>query len=132
MTIKEAIPENTLSEEAKNELNKVKEIEKKVDRENLYYKTNRYKHNFQNFRTVSAFGRDIYIGTITIKETSSVKKVFLEILQNSQENTCARISFLIKLQASGDCFCAEKRETSIETFFAKTIKTRCIFIDCTC
>ena len=31
----------------------------------------------------------------------SVKKVFLEILQNSQENTCARVSFLIKLQASG-------------------------------
>ena len=27
------------------------------------------------------------------------KKVFLEILQNSQENTCGRVSFLIKLQA---------------------------------
>ena len=30
-----------------------------------------------------------------------VRKVFLEILQNWQENTCARVSFLIKLQASG-------------------------------
>ena len=29
----------------------------------------------------------------------SVEKVFLEILQNSQENTSARASFLIKLQA---------------------------------
>ena len=29
------------------------------------------------------------------------KKAFLEILQNSQENTCARVSFLIKVQASG-------------------------------
>ena len=29
----------------------------------------------------------------------SVKNVFLEILQNSQENTCARVSFLMKLQA---------------------------------
>ena len=29
----------------------------------------------------------------------SVKKVFLKISQNSQENTCARLSFLIKLQA---------------------------------
>ena len=28
----------------------------------------------------------------------SVKKVFLKISQNSQENTCARVSFLIKLQ----------------------------------
>ena len=31
----------------------------------------------------------------------SVKKVFLEISQNSQENTYATVSFLIKLQASG-------------------------------
>ena len=30
----------------------------------------------------------------------SVKNVFLEISQNSQENTCVRVSFLIKLQAS--------------------------------
>ena len=29
----------------------------------------------------------------------SVKKVFSKISQNSQENTCARVSFLIKLQA---------------------------------
>ena len=30
----------------------------------------------------------------------SVKIVFLQILQNSQENTCAAVSFLTKLQAS--------------------------------
>ena len=33
------------------------------------------------------------------------KEVFLEISQNSQENTSARDSFLIKLHASGGCFC---------------------------
>ena len=32
-------------------------------------------------------------------EVFSEKKIFLEISQNSQENTCARDSFLIKLQA---------------------------------
>ena len=32
------------------------------------------------------------------------EKVFLEISQNSQENTCARASFLIKLQASASYF----------------------------
>ena len=31
--------------------------------------------------------------------------MFLEILQNSQENTCDRVSFLIKLQASGPQAC---------------------------
>ena len=29
----------------------------------------------------------------------SVEKMFLDITQNSQENTCGRVSFLIKLQA---------------------------------
>ena len=46
----------------------------------------------QNFGVSSSEGR-----------SCSVKKVFLEISQNSQENTCARVSFLIKLQASGIC-----------------------------
>ena len=35
-----------------------------------------------------------------------VKKMFVEILENSQENTCVKVSFLTKLQAtaSGGCF----------------------------
>ena len=37
--------------------------------------------------------------TEAVAQRFSVKKVFLEILQNSQKNTCARVSFLIKLQA---------------------------------
>ena len=36
-----------------------------------------------------------------IPKMCSVKNVFLEISQNSQENACARVSFLIKLQAIG-------------------------------
>ena len=35
-----------------------------------------------------------------VARTWSVKKVFLEISQNSQENTCVRVSFLTTLQAS--------------------------------
>ena len=34
-----------------------------------------------------------------VARTCSVKEVFLQISQNSQKNTCASISFLIKLQA---------------------------------
>ena len=43
----------------------------------------------------------------------SVKSVFLEILQNWKENTCARVSFLIKLQGE---FC----ENFKNTFFHRT------------
>ena len=35
---------------------------------------------------------------VAVFRRCSVKKVFLNISQNSQESTCARVSFLIKLQ----------------------------------
>ena len=40
-----------------------------------------------------------------VAQRCSVKKVLSEILQNSQENTCARASFLIKLQAKKEPSC---------------------------
>ena len=75
------IPENTLTEEAKNELNEIREIEKTVDRENLFYRMNEYKYNFQNFRTINTFGRDIYNGTITLKQADKDQSdLLVEIL----------------------------------------------------
>ena len=42
----------------------------------------------------------------------SGKKVFLNISQNSQENTCARVSFLLKVQAEACKFI--KKETLVQ------------------
>ena len=42
-----------------------------------------------------------------------MEKVFLEILKNSQKNTCTRVSFLIKLQACNFI----KKETLAQVFF---------------
>ena len=59
--------------------------------------TNR-KHSFKNtcsFKT----GLSYQYHSEAVVQRCSVKKVFLEISQNSQENVCARDSFLIKLQA---------------------------------
>ena len=44
----------------------------------------------------------------------SVKKVFLESLPNSQENSCVRVSFLINLQAEACNFI--KKETLAHVF----------------
>ena len=56
-----------------------------------------------------------------------MKKVILEISQNSQENTCARVSFLIKLQASdllilGNKISDEFREISKDAFFTEHLR----------
>ena len=43
-----------------------------------------------------------------VVQMCSVKKVSLEISQNSKENTCIRVSFLIKLQAWGQSLFLKK------------------------
>ena len=69
----------------------------------------------------------------------SVKEVFLEISQNSEENTCARVSFLIKLQAwalqlykretLAQVFSFEFCEISKKTFFYRTALVAASIID---
>ena len=49
VTIKNVIPENILNDEAKIEIDKIKEIEKTVDREKLVYRASEYTYNFKIF-----------------------------------------------------------------------------------
>ena len=75
------IPENAISEETKNELNKIHETENMVDRGNSYYRTNKYTFNFSNFPTTNIFCRDIYTGKITTKEADkSQSNILVDIL----------------------------------------------------
>ena len=56
----------------------------------------------------------------------SVKKVFIEISQNSRENTCSRVSFLIKLPAWGPATLLLKKRLWHKCFplnFAKFLRT---------
>ena len=52
--------------------------------------------------------------TKAVVRRCSVKNVFFEILPNSQENTCARVSFLIKLHEACNFI---KIETLAQVFF---------------
>ena len=68
------------------------------------------------------------------------EKVFLEISQISQDNTCAGVSFLIELQVSGPQACnfikietlepvfsGEFCEISKDTFFCRTSMGNCFY-----
>ena len=69
LAIEDVISESALNnEEAKKELNKIKETEKNVDREKLIYKAKKYKYSFKLFQTITTFCRDIYESRITLKE----------------------------------------------------------------
>ena len=62
------------------------------------------------------------VGKEAVVQWCSVKKLFLEISQNLQESTCARVSLLIKLQTLACKFI--KKETQHRcfknTFFHRT------------
>ena len=85
------IPNDALNnDEAKKELDKIKEIEKSVDREKLTYKTDEYTYSFKNFLTIKTFGRDIYEGKITIKEADEFQTNFFIKILNFSKNTRPR------------------------------------------
>ena len=63
------IPESEFaSDEAKEELNTILEIEKNVDREKLIYKTSTRIYDFRKFTTIRTFNEDIYEGEINFEE----------------------------------------------------------------
>ena len=69
LTIEDVIPKSIFAnDEAKEEFNKIKEIEKNVDREKLFYKSDKNTYNFKNFHTIRTFGKDIYEGKITFEK----------------------------------------------------------------
>ena len=73
-------------------------------------------------KSIKAVEDDFYHKIIEAKYTEEVdrrcstKKFFLEISQNSQENTCAGLSFLIKLQAEAEACNFIKKENLAQMF----------------
>ena len=60
-----------------------------------------------------------------VVQKCSVKKVFLKILQNSQENTCVRVPFLIKFikkETLVQMFSCEFSEIFKNTFFIEHLR----------
>ena len=86
LTIKNTIPKDILSDEAKRDMNKIVEIEKTVVRENFIYRAREYTYSSKDFPTIKTFGRDIYNVKITLKEAD-----------NDQENLLVEIMNVKKL-----------------------------------
>ena len=77
LTIEDVIPKNAFNnDEAEKELNKIKEIENSIEREKLFYKTNKYRYDFRKFQTIRNFGKDIYDGEITLEEVMKINQIY--------------------------------------------------------
>ena len=88
LTIEDMTPESALiNNHPKKELDKIKQIEKTVDREKLVYKTNEYKYSFEDFQTIKTFGRDIYNGTITLEKAKDYQNDLIDKIMSFNRKT---------------------------------------------
>ena len=78
---KDFIPIKNLNPEIINEIEKIEEIEKKVDRNKMAYKGTNKTYHFRNFKTVRTFGDEIRnnvisLDTINIEQTNLLSYIF--------------------------------------------------------
>ena len=65
-----------LNPEIINEIKRIEEIEKKVDRNRMVYKGTNKTYNFRNLKTIRAFGNEIR-NNIIILETANIEQANL-------------------------------------------------------
>ena len=85
------IPKSALNnDEAKKKIDKIKKIEKNVDREKLIYEANEYTYSFKIFQTIKTFGRDIHEGKISIEEANEYQTDLIAETMNFRKNAKPR------------------------------------------
>ena len=74
--IKDFTPTEDLNPEIINEIKRIEEIEKKVDRNKMVYKGNNKTYDFRNFKTIRTFGNEIRNNIISL-DTANIEQANL-------------------------------------------------------
>ena len=74
--IKDFIPTENLNSEIINEIKRIEEMEKKVDRSKMVYKGTNKTYDFRNFKTIPAFGNEIRNNIISL-DTANIEQANL-------------------------------------------------------
>ena len=74
--IKDFIPIENLNPEIINEIKRIEELEKKVDRNKMVYKGTNKTYDFRNFKTIRAFGNEIRNNVISL-DTANIEQANL-------------------------------------------------------
>ena len=73
--------------EIENEIDEVKKSEEKIKRRDFIYKTNKYKHDFQQYETIRSFGDRVYAGNHNIDEAEVDQSNLLEDMVEFNEKS---------------------------------------------
>ena len=77
-SIKDFIPTENLNPETINEIKRIEEIEKNVDKNKMVYKGTNKTYDFGNFKTIRAFGNEIRNNIISL-DTANIEQTNLLI-----------------------------------------------------
>ena len=61
-SIEGLFPKKIRNNEIKNEIDGIKKLEEKINREHLNYETKQYTYDFQQYEKIRSFGDSIYTG----------------------------------------------------------------------
>ena len=90
LTIEDVIPNDALkNDEAKKELDKIKEMEENVGREKVIYETNEYTYSFKIFETIKHLLEIFMRAKLLLKKLMNVKLIYLPkslILKNTRND----------------------------------------------
>ena len=96
--IKDFIPMENLNPEIINEIKKIEEIGKKVDRNKIVYKGTNKTYDFRNFKTIRTFGNEIRNNVISLN-TANIEQANLLSYVNDFMKTKPRDPEKRKLRA---------------------------------
>ena len=97
-SIKDFIPTENVNPEIINEIKRIEEIEKKVDRNRMVYKGTNKTYDFRNFKTIRAFGNEIRNNIISL-DTANIEQANLLSYINDYMKTKPRDPEKRKLRA---------------------------------
>ena len=98
-SIKDFTPTENLNPEIINEIKRIEEIEKNVDRNKMVYKGNNETYDFRNFKTILAFGNEIRNNIISLDTANLEQANLLSYINDFIRKTKPRNREKIKLRS---------------------------------
>ena len=82
--------ENIRCNKITNKLDEIKELEEKIKRKDLMYKTNQYEYDFQQYETIRSFSESIYFAKITTDKAEEDQRNLLKDIIEFNEKSRPR------------------------------------------
>ena len=89
-SIKDFIPMENLNPEIINEIKRIEEVEKQVDRTRMVYKGTNETYDFRNFKTIRAFGNEIRNNVISLNTANMEQANLLSYISDFIKKTKPR------------------------------------------